>query len=129
MDVQILLTIYQPSGNPNNMQKIGTPIPTPTHIISISMYKITTTFASSFNNFSVILLSIFLLRDKGCPLVLLVLPSISLPYCKTPYSRFYIRLIKKSNMGSDKTKPRVVNTQQEFAKSRFNPYSEGGIRE
>ena len=42
MDVQILLTIYQPSGNPNNMQKIGTPIPIPTHIISISMYKITT---------------------------------------------------------------------------------------
>ena len=32
-------------------------------------------------------------------------------------------------MGIIKIKPKVVNNQQEFAKSRFNPYSEGGIKE
>ena len=32
-------------------------------------------------------------------------------------------------MGIKKIKAKVVNSQQEFAKSRFNPYSEGGIRE
>ena len=32
-------------------------------------------------------------------------------------------------MGSDRIKPKVVNSQQEFAKSRFNSYREGGIKE
>ena len=32
-------------------------------------------------------------------------------------------------MGNNNTKLNVVNTQQEFAKSKFNPYIEGGIKE
>ena len=30
-EISILFAIYQPSGNPSKMQKIGTPMPAPVH--------------------------------------------------------------------------------------------------
>ena len=64
--MDILLAIYQPSGNPNKMQKIGTPMPAPTQIMSIIAYKITTLFAFSSASFFMFLLvgCLFISRAK-----------------------------------------------------------------
>ena len=42
---------------------------------------------------------------------------------------FYIKLTNRNNIGRNNPKPNVETIQQEFAKSRFNPYIEGGIKE